>query len=283
MNALHSYFVFAAAAAFAAAPAVAATYTTIDYPGAIYTSVNGGPSPQGDMVGSYIDTANKTHGFLRSAKGAFTTIDYPGAINTQINGWVSPTGSIVGQYTDSANKTHGFIMTAKGVFTAVNYPGGTSTTLNGINPEGQVIGAYCVPGHCGVFTMSGGVFTPLTAPGATLYFGASISPTGATVSACTAAGKNQLCLIDQTGTLTTIFYPGSFWTSPGAGNPENDLVGGFGDAHGTHGFLFTGGVFTKLDVPGAIYTYATGISPQKVVVGQYFDTANKSHGFVVRP
>ena len=35
-----------------AAPSFAADYTTIDYPGAIYTAVNGGPNPQGDVVGT---------------------------------------------------------------------------------------------------------------------------------------------------------------------------------------------------------------------------------------
>lgn len=283
MKALRWYFVFAATAAIAAGPAIAATYTTIDYPGAIYTTVNGGPSPQGDVVGTYIDAAHKTHGFLRTAKGTFTSIDYPGAINTQINGWVNPSGSIVGQYVDTANKTHGFMLTAKGVFTSIDYPGGTSTVLSGINPEGQVIGNYCVPGHCGAFTMSDGVFTPLTYPNTNIYSGSTISPTGATVSACVAEGKYQLCLIDQSGALTTVFYPGSSWTASGAGNPENDVVGGFIDAHGTHGFLFSGGVYTQLDVPGATSTFATGISPQKFVVGQYYDKAGKSHGFIVRP
>ena len=43
-----------------------AQYTTIDYPGAIYTVVNGGPSPEGDVVGTYEDAAFRVHGFIMS-------------------------------------------------------------------------------------------------------------------------------------------------------------------------------------------------------------------------
>jgi hypothetical protein len=60
--------------------------------------------------------------------------------------------------------------------------------------------------------------------------------------------------------------------------------GGFGDQQfRTHGFIWTGVVDTQLDVPGAIYTIVAGISPQKDVVGQYYDTYGKSHGFIVSP
>ena len=265
-------------------PIWAAVYKTIDFPGAIYTSVNGGPSPKGDVVGTYIDSGGKVHGFIGGNKGTFTTIDYPGATNTQVNGWVNPRGDVVGQYRDTANKTHGFLLDKDGNFSTVDYPGSTSTVLAGINPQGQMIGTFCTTIHCGAFTVDNGVFTELTTAGATITSGATISPSGATVSACSVSGKGKICLIDN-GNLTLVDFPGSpFGSSPGAGNPENDVVGGFtGKDNVVHGLLWSNGVYTQLDVPGAIYTYATGISPEKYVVGQYLDTAGKSHGFIVRP
>ena len=113
--------------------------------------------------------------------------------------------------------------------------------------------------------------------------GATVSPSGDTVSACTVSGKGNICLIAN-GQLTLVYFPGSLGTAPGAGNPENDVVGGFTDTLlKTHGFIWTNGVYTQLDVPGATYTYATGISPKKEVVGYYYDTLGKYHGFIVRP
>lgn len=53
----------------------AATWTTIDVPGAAGTAVRKINSA-GQMVGEYSDSS--THGFLLSA-GTFTTIDFPGA------------------------------------------------------------------------------------------------------------------------------------------------------------------------------------------------------------
>ena len=165
--------------ALGALPILAATYTTIDYPGAIYTSVNGGPSPNGDLVGIYEDTHFKVHGFVMTADGTFSSIDYPNAISTQINGWVDPKGEIVGQFSDSSSHTHGFTL-YKGTFTQVDYPNAYYTALNGVNPQGNIIGTFCVTGHCGVFTLDKkAAFHEVTVSGATLGSGATISPTGA--------------------------------------------------------------------------------------------------------
>src|SRR5207247_2950575 len=67
-------------------------FTTIDYPGAVFTqalSIN----PRGDIVGSYVDSGNVEHGFLLR-NGAFPSFDYPTAVCT--DGWgISPSGYIV--------------------------------------------------------------------------------------------------------------------------------------------------------------------------------------------
>jgi hypothetical protein len=48
--------------------ASAQTYTTIDFPSAVTTTLNGGPNPQGTSVGSYTDKSNVTHGFTLTKK-----------------------------------------------------------------------------------------------------------------------------------------------------------------------------------------------------------------------
>jgi hypothetical protein len=89
--------------------ASAQTYTTIDFPGAVATTLNGGPNPQGTSVGSYTDTSNVTHGFTLTKKDVFTSFDPPGSTLTTPN-FISPQGVIVGAYNDSSIVSHGFIL-----------------------------------------------------------------------------------------------------------------------------------------------------------------------------
>jgi probable HAF family extracellular repeat protein len=62
-------------------------------------------------------------------------------------------------------------------------------------------------------------------------------------------------------------------------NSSGQVVGFFSNGTGTHGFVYTAGVFTTLDVPGASNTVATGINDSGQIVGYYSD-ATGSYGFV---
>src|SRR6266481_1051360 len=72
-----------------------ATFTTIDFPGAIGTQT-WGINSRGDVVGFYTSADKASHGFLRSGDH-FTAIDYPGAALTLVNG-IGSQGDIVGEY-----------------------------------------------------------------------------------------------------------------------------------------------------------------------------------------
>src|SRR5215469_7756305 len=89
-------------------------FTTIDFPGAVFTGDVGAATvrinPRGDIVGSYSSPDGKTHGFLLS-QGVYTSIDFPGANSTSANG-INSEGEIVGQYFDAAGKEHGFLLSA---------------------------------------------------------------------------------------------------------------------------------------------------------------------------
>src|SRR5262249_61607269 len=78
----------------------AATFTTIDFPGATATFV-AGINTQGDMVGYYYDSAGGEHGFLLT-NGTFSTIDVPGSKITMLSG-INDSGQIVGSYYVSTN------------------------------------------------------------------------------------------------------------------------------------------------------------------------------------
>jgi probable HAF family extracellular repeat protein len=49
---------------------------------------------------------------------------------------------------------------------------------------------------------------------------------------------------------------------------------------GTHGFLDTGGSFTTIDVPGAVFTNAYGINDSGQIVGRFGDATGNFHGFL---
>src|ERR1700751_3615444 len=106
--------------------ASAQTYTTIDFPGAVATTLNGGPNPEGTDIGTYTDTSGVNHGF-QLKKGVFTSFDPPGSTATPPN-WISPQGTIVGGYVDSSGVNHGFVFQG-GTFTTVDFPGAAGTIL----------------------------------------------------------------------------------------------------------------------------------------------------------
>lgn len=83
------------------------TYTSIDPPGSQATEVLG-INNFGEIVGTYLDSRNKTHGFLFSS-GAFTIVDFPGAAVTVVNG-VNDQGQIVG-YAETGSVIQNFIGT----------------------------------------------------------------------------------------------------------------------------------------------------------------------------
>ncbi|HEX3738329.1 MAG TPA: hypothetical protein VHV29_01265 [Terriglobales bacterium] len=113
-------------------------YSTIDFPGAVYTAVLG-INDNGDVVGEYLlSSPGNFHGFLRLA-GVFTTIDDPGASSTMLAG-INNAGTIVG----NRDSNYGFVY-KNGTFTDYNPPSRAGlptyfSTLSGINNPGMFVG-----------------------------------------------------------------------------------------------------------------------------------------------
>ncbi|MGB2714381.1 MAG: DUF1566 domain-containing protein [Vicinamibacterales bacterium] len=66
-------------------------------------------------------------------------------------------------------------------------------------------------------------------------------------------------------------------------NNHGDIVGGFIDGEGLHGYLQRGTVVTTIDAPGATQTEAFGINDRNEIVGCFHDTAGLEHGFLRSP
>ena len=181
------------------------TYTTIAVPGAGcgVGTLPAGINSRGEVTGFYIDDATcGTHGFLLR-KGIYTTIDVPESLGAMSGAtWASaidPHGNIVGSYNDNNFNVHSFRLSKKGEFTALpDVPApGFQTWALGMNPQGDIVGASC----CG--------------------------PVGG-------------WLMSRDGTVSTVAVPdscGSMCTTPYGITPEGDIVGGYSNSSGSHGFV----------------------------------------------
>jgi hypothetical protein len=123
-----------------------------------YPAIFSGITPEGAIIGEYIDANNLYYAYLRAADGTITefhdlnggTSAYQGSGASGIN----PAGEINGWYIDANNVFHGYLRSPKGVMTEVDVPGsGTGLyqgtyaaafmpAFGGINPAGTIVGFY---------------------------------------------------------------------------------------------------------------------------------------------
>lgn len=262
-------------------------FTTIDFPDAVATTAFG-INAQGEVVGSYLDSSNKTHGFVRIGE-LFRSVDFPGAAFTQARG-ISPEGEIVGSYRLPGEPTvnfHGYLLTRGGEFRRVDFPGHTSTIAQRIGPDGTILGCYHDTDQMG--TMHGiavrdDEFTEFDMP-TSMHNGAT--PNGKTIVGLYTdmdSGRGRAYLL-RNGDFVPFDVPDSTFTAGWDINPGRRAVGVYQDAAGRfHGFTVDRHWrFTTIDHPGATATRTFGINPRGDVVGHYVDTANRTHGYVASP
>jgi uncharacterized membrane protein len=272
------------------------TFSTIDFPGAMFTLASG-INASGDIVGNYAlpgDNAPCGHGFLLR-RATFTTIDVDIASSIcTVAIDINSTGSIVGFYGDSHFVFHGFLL-SNGVFSTIDFPGAASTLASGINDVGEIVGFYCPTSNfCGSplpptahgFVLSGGVFTSFDPPGSIFTNGGRINSEGRIAGYYQSAdGKTHVFLRTKESTFTTFDPPGPcpfFKNSTPGINAQGEIVGMYMGTDGRlHGFLLTGGVFSTIDVPGAINNANFAINERDEIVGIYQSADGNFHGFVL--
>jgi probable HAF family extracellular repeat protein len=242
-------------------PAAKASYdfVTLTDPNLTGFTLAAGIDDAGEVVGSYKDSSNVTHGFsLSGVGGTFTTLDFQGATSTSANGVSVVNGEveIVGVYND-ASGSHGFVLTPPAGSQSFDAPGGTGSTAGtGINSLGQLVGNFfdSTPASRGFFaTGPSGSFTPIEP---TLIVGPNLGVND--------AGDVVGSYVDGTGTThgfakigaatITLDDPLAVGTTAATGiNNAGDIVGYFVDGQGNiHGFLYVNGTYTTIDDPNAI-------------------------------
>jgi uncharacterized membrane protein len=261
-------------------------FTPINVPDAISTSASG-INARGDIVGSYVDRSQRSHGYVLR-DGTFTTIDFTSSDGTAAAGTeakgISPDGEVVGDYwlLDGAPMNiHGYRRTTKGDFVPVNYPGHAGTIVQRILPDGTMLG--CRHDDDLMYTMKG---ITMSRAGSAEISQFSSMENGATPDRRRIVGlyKNdaaspQRGFVIVDGVFTPLFLDA---TTPALAawdvNPAGEIVGVYSKA-GVHGFVLSGDGYATLDFPGAAQTRAFGINARGDVVGTYI-AADGTHGFL---
>jgi len=233
------------------------TYTTIDDPNGVGSSLAQGINEEGQIVGYYTVPVAKTvdptgvftRGFLRDSDGTFSPVELA---NNTLAIKISPKGKIVGCFHNlssdfAANKggtMHGFVYQNGSFIQDLSVPG---TMHNGITKDGRIIVGvvFPTPDTFYAYKVEDGVYALLDLPSYVM------------------------------------------WSDARDINPSGEIVGFFVDAaNKTHGFLLRKGEFTTIDFPGedVVSTQTRGINPQGDIVGLYVskDALGKlhTHGFV---
>jgi hypothetical protein len=252
-------------------------FELIEVPGATTTQVHS-INAQEEVVGNYFvpseDCADPYRAFTWK-DGEFTYFDFPGAYGTRAEG-INDNGDISGAYYTEPyyvdpvsgrcfpRNRYGFVMKAKRPYesTAVTFPFAHHELVNKINESGWMVGP----------------FGDLDPPCDPLY------------PCCTPGCVHSFLVKGKTFHQLDF---GSRITDAVDINRYGDVVGGYSDDSGSHGFLLHAGVhndedgyqigdWETIDYPGATRTMALGINPRGNVVGMaYFDDGSRV-GFIYR-
>jgi hypothetical protein len=266
--------------------ALADTYVSIDFPGALSTDVSG-ISASGDVVGTYTDSSNVVHGF-RLHRGTLSTIDYPGAVSTSVVS-VDSSGEMAGFFLDTMNQYHGFVLSG-GRYFVQDYPGATTGTFTlGIGANGTLVGEFKVGqtfGQLGfAWILRHGRYDQLIPPGSTFAFATAVNARGDVVGRLIdATGGQTAWKLDKDGSWRVFQVPGATLTNARGMNDRGEIVGVYRSG-GNHGFVLgpdDAAGFVTIDFPGAVATRALGINACGDIVGTYgSNAAGTGHGFVL--
>jgi len=273
------------------------TFTTLDFPGAVFT-LAAGINSAGDIVGRYIDAAGH-HGFLLSG-GIFTSLNIPGAELTRPVG-INDQGDIVGHYNLlGEGKDHAFLL-RDGVFTTIDLPGAEETVAGSINSNGDIAGYYRDGKRWHGFVLRDGVFTTIDYPGAKYTQVWRMNDSGQIAGRYEGPnGEFHLYRLTN-GQFESFDFPGAVETAPGAyshlGGLNNlgDIVSAYASGSpfqnlsnpntygNVHGLLLSEDAFASIDFPGAVQTIAIGVNDGGQIVGAYADPTGRIHGYLRTP
>ena len=172
-------------------------------------------------------------------------------------------------------------------YTTIDIPGSAMLLLTDINEHGVIVGRYALAGHThGFIRDEAGVVSPIDIPGSSFTVAASVNDSGAIAGwyVLPAAPAVRHGFVLRDGVVTTIDPPGSVFTNILGINERGDVTGRYrGPGNGPfHGFLYSNGEFTFVNVPGADETNPAKSTASGVIGGEYDNTGGPGHLFVYR-
>jgi hypothetical protein len=161
---------------------------------------------------------------------------------------------------------------------------GVQTFANGINAQGQIVGSYHQLLFPSFDRRTHGFLLDENGNVTTIDFPGDFFTTAEGINVhgqiVGINGSLQGYLLDD-GVFTAFSVPGSSSTFPYGINNRGQIVGEYSDGSTKHGFLLDRGTFTTIDVPGAVSTAAYGINERGQIVGHYEDPVSGGHGFML--
>jgi uncharacterized membrane protein len=256
----------------------------IDFPNANATramSINA----NGDIVGSYT-IGSATHGYLLR-DGNFTSIDYPGSVFTEIWG-INPQGDMIGRYRiagDGMSRTRGFLLSRDGTFTDISVGNHMHTLPTGISPAGDVVGCFHDTNFLKDmrgYLQHGQSINTFEAFPSSMHNGVTRGGEMVVGISFDSPTTVHSYVVTKKGTTTFDFpAPGVTFTEAWDVNPSGTIVGYYNPVT-SHGFVLDANGFRTVDVENALWTRIFGINPQGDIVGNYADSNNRIHGFLIR-
>ena len=242
----------------------------------------------GTIVGR-CSVSGSWHGFIYTkgesyADGSVTLLDVPGATATEAWG-INEQGEVVGFYYKGGDPTyHGFVRRLSGDYETIDRQGEMNTMPEDINDGGYVAGCVHNNGLMHGFVFSGDAFLSIE-PATSMHTGVNESGTLVGYGFTPPAGAASFILsgVDR----IDFSYPGATNTQAWGLNQAGDVVGWYGVAASSKGFLRLHAAplgqpddqFKQVAIAGAAWTRAFGINEAGVIVGGY--AQDGIHGFVL--
>jgi uncharacterized membrane protein len=270
-------------------------FVQIDVPNSVFTDARG-INAGGDVVGSYTDADDVSHGFLLR-KGVFTTIDVPDATVTFGARAINARGDVVGTFLDADEVQRAYLRQG-GHFFRIEYPGASGTFGLGINDRGDITGSFFDEfENTSGFILTDGAFQNVHVPGSLTTDVYSAQDNGRVLVGFITTepdGGFHAFIRHKSGDFQLIDFPGLSvpCTSARWINQRGDIVGSFahvdsveecGPEGPADGFLLRDGQYTRIDVPGSTRTRVFAINDAGVMVGRFTDQEGNVHGFKATP
>jgi uncharacterized membrane protein len=219
--------------------------------------------------------------FIRFKDGRIQKLPFTGFLNKR-----NAFGVSVGEFFTANDHEHGFIQ--KGTQrTVVDFPGATHTELRGINRYGTVVGNADASGKFSIaIKIKNGKMIVLPFGNNTSVSPQAISDTGVIVGTHLVPdpiNPNALAehgFVFANGRFMDFLFPGATSSSANDINASGMIVGDFGGPNGPGHYIYSGGKFFTVKLPGASGVLS-GINGFGEITGFIFlNTAPFTRGFV---